>query len=399
MKKKFLLVLAVIALIGLIGCQNTTTAETPSATPTSEPTATSTPAPTATNTPVPTATSTPVPTATNTPVPTATSTPVPTATPTPTVDANVALSQYTEKQLLDAVSGFWTNEDWYEIAIAEGHLKIEIKDYSRGYSEVKADTDWKYEGLVTLEGRCLTSKDAEAVAYVDSVYVMLENGVWTDWDGNVYSDEDVTDREGYVESIYVDAVVVGAVYADGVWKDAEGNVYKDKKAYVSNFYIGEVYVEMREDGIWEGSDGSIYEKRDGAWHEYLTDNVYELDDMTQVNGTVYISEGYYEREADYVEYIDGVWTDWDGNVYPEEDVIDIYGYVVPNIELDTKTRALKFTSDGYEFYLYRGAVFNVGSGLLIIERKNIATDKTGTIAYGQFKEIDDISYRFWDILN
>lgn len=141
MRKKILVILAVVSIIGIVGCQTTNNevanpqeatatpaveatatpsvdvtptakpepTETPVATatpeatptvvpevaptaeptvaptetpvPTVEPTATTTPVPTATSTPVPTATATPTVAPTATPVPTATSTPTPTPTP------------------------------------------------------------------------------------------------------------------------------------------------------------------------------------------------------------------------------------------------------------------------------------------------------------------------------
>lgn len=75
MKKKLFALITMFAVVGLVGCQNNTTAETPPATPTNGPTATSTPEPTSTPTPEPTATPTPEPTAT--PTPTCTPTPLP----------------------------------------------------------------------------------------------------------------------------------------------------------------------------------------------------------------------------------------------------------------------------------------------------------------------------------
>lgn len=101
MKKKLLTVLAVIAVLGLAGCQKEVQPNVSSGTPTSEaqepqtettpqgtttPEATPTPEPTLspTNTPTPTSTPTPEPTPTNTPTPEPTATPVPTSTPTPT---------------------------------------------------------------------------------------------------------------------------------------------------------------------------------------------------------------------------------------------------------------------------------------------------------------------------
>ena len=348
MKKKFLLVLTVIALIGLVGCQNTTTAETPLATPTNEPTATSTPVPTATSTPeptatstpvptatstpvptatstpeptatstpvptatstpVPTATSTPVPTATSTPVPTATSTPVPTATPIPeatalptpepTIDANVALSQYTEDQLLDAVLGFWTNDDWYEFTVEKDHITIE--KYFYGDVTTYVDVDWTYSGVVTLEDRIVNyasnEYDREEIDF--GVYVTFENGVWSDEKGRVYSSDQLIDGSG------------------------------------------------------SGDTASAS-----------------------------------------VEYVDGVWKDYDGNIY-EESELD-WASAFAEVKFGQKTKALKFTSDIGTFYLYRGSHSIYGSGLLAIER--ITEDQRANF-FAQFKEVEDGTYRFSDLL-
>ena len=104
MKRKSLLLLAVVVVLALTGCQQAVDTGSPAVTSTSgpvatqpaeqkdtteptatpAPTATSTVAPTATNTPAPTATSTPTPAPTNTPTPTPTNTPTPTPTNTPT---------------------------------------------------------------------------------------------------------------------------------------------------------------------------------------------------------------------------------------------------------------------------------------------------------------------------
>ena len=353
MKKIFLLVLAVITLIGLIGCQNTTTAETPLATPTNEPTATSTPVPTATSTPVPTATntpeptatstpeptatstpeptatstpvptatstpeptatstpvptatSTPVPTATSTPVPTATSTPVPTATPTPEpkVDASVALSQYTEDQLLEAFIGKWRGISGPDDALIEkDHFYVEYSTMSVFSGEYlgdentrygKFDIDWVYEGVVVLDKR-------DNITFADS---------------NLYNHE--------IEKV------------DGVWMD----VTWDDEGKHYNPITFDLDSTERSSGYGETSSGEYFE----AWYDA------------------------------------GVWTDGDA-VYDEDDLT----YMQVNEQVPAKTKALKFTSNGQTFYIYAGSVdsdFTYNDYLPVIEH-HTSSGECDTYCFG-----------------
>ena len=62
----------------------------------------------------------------------------------------------------------------------------------------------------------------------------------------------------------------------------------------------------------------------------------------------------------------------------------------------TATKALKFTSGDDVFYLYRGSDIELGSGLLVIERR---TDERTRRYYGQWKIVDGDGIRFSDVLN
>lgn len=283
-------------------------------------------------------------------------------TATAKADEAVALSEYTEEQLLEAFLGEWSSERCTCI-IEKGHLLV--KDTWR--EEVNVDTDWSYEGVVELEGRVLTPEDIENVMNGD---IRLEkvDGTWIDEEGNVYDEKDVTKTSGGIEGVYVEAVYESVVYEDGVWKDKTGNVYEEENVILGDFYIGEVLVTSREDGLREGSNGSVYEYIDGAWHEYLTDNVYERKDITPVDGIVRVSEDGWEKEGASVDYVDGAWKDYDGNVYAEEDLDYIYGKIEFN--LDSKTKALQFIGGGYTFYLYEAYDYGAGCWALAIEKED-----------------------------
>jgi len=126
--------IAVLTIVGLVGCQNNTTSEPPIATPTNEPTATSIPEPTATPTPEPTLT--------------------PTPTPEPTEVPSQETGEYcmalTDEQLLEAYCGEWD----YNI-ITKDHITLcyDINDY------IEIDMDREFVETVIIEGVVLSEDD------------------------------------------------------------------------------------------------------------------------------------------------------------------------------------------------------------------------------------------------
>ena len=74
-------------------------------------------------------------------------------------DEAVALSEYTENQLLTAFMGEWEGTERGEYAIlSRNHIKMWNDEYDKTF----IDTDWTYEGLVEVETTKLTWADWEA---------------------------------------------------------------------------------------------------------------------------------------------------------------------------------------------------------------------------------------------
>lgn len=75
-------------------------------------------------------------------------------------DEAVALSEYTENQLLTAFMGEWEGADRGQYAIlSRNHIKM----WNDEYDKTVIDTDWTYEGLVEVETNKLTYADWEAL--------------------------------------------------------------------------------------------------------------------------------------------------------------------------------------------------------------------------------------------
>lgn len=72
----------------------------------------------------------------------------------------VALSEYTEEQLLTAFLGNWEGDLGASVVIKKDHVTIEKKPTWID-AGLNLDTDWTYEGMVELEGRRLTYADFE----------------------------------------------------------------------------------------------------------------------------------------------------------------------------------------------------------------------------------------------
>jgi len=83
-------------------------------------------------------------------------------TATAKADEAVALSEYTEEQLLTAFMGEWGGYGGYA-ELTEEHAKLGNVEYNWDTGEdevcILVDLDWKYEGIVELEGRELTEED------------------------------------------------------------------------------------------------------------------------------------------------------------------------------------------------------------------------------------------------
>lgn len=158
-------------------------------------------------------------------------------TATAKADEAVALSEYTEEQLLTAFMGEWDVDGYVEHAIlSRNHIKVwdSVYDLELGKTveQVYVDTDWTYEGLVEVETK-LTYEDWEAWM---NRYIYLEkvDGTWVDRDGNVYDEKDVTKTEGEIEGVFVD-------YVDGAWKDDDGNVYAEESL---DYIYGEIELRL-----------------------------------------------------------------------------------------------------------------------------------------------------------
>lgn len=145
-------------------------------------------------------------------------------TATAKADEAVALSEYTEEQLLQAILGFWTNDDSYEFTVEKEHILIER--YFYGDVTTFVDVDWSYSGVVTLEERIVSYANSEYEREeIDfGVYVTFENGVWSDKKGRIYSSDQLIDGSGSGAT-----ASASVEYVDGVWKDYDGNVYEESE--------------------------------------------------------------------------------------------------------------------------------------------------------------------------